>query len=1530
MTETQKRIKELKRALPGIKEKVVAVAVLLALSVTMMASVSFAWYTMSFAPELSGVNTTVSSNGSLEIALSGSDGREPGTSLVGDSFAAENQTTHNANITWGNLINLSGNYGIENLILRPATFKAQAPAFLSSMKYGDDGRIEGTTTDFAFTTWMLMDEGTQLYNFSVAKETIFGVRAISSVGFDESMGKSIMLLKMEQAREALQKSTDKYESIFDGETTAGRKYVDVIRDVVNVYLNYYTYKALNDRGYASYAGILGVTNDSDITSLMPELIEIFEVFYDAVILYGDALDFLANVQTELGIATNKVNLGNAKTKYTTLEKSVLTDMNSLREFSDKEKHPTVTFDQNPEVLSIVNRLIDINSAIINGGGIDNKSVSSLMASMKEAISILMGLKNNTELTVLVTKGNLKTFEELHGIKRAMRLENLKLAGKTVHGTMSTNASGSLYEEAISKTQSLDTSYLNSMVAEDTYGMVIDLWFRTNSPTGTLLALDGLAKTETRYKDRMIILTGESKSRNVYFYERSTGVEMNGIALTEEVLVFRGEEGDANFEPGSYYDIYTYAKAYQGKIVQGEKLDEEGNPVLDENGDKILQDYVVDDENHPITDADVSIKRDPYEVVVGFESSNRYDGDYTYTEDGELSATQGTGSCFVFYADTPEESEAAKQMLRQMKLAFMDAENNLLAEAIMDVDHLFAEAGKYTVPIVITRTDATVTDESTGKTIYGITAMQQNVAKRISVVLYLEGEGLENSMAFSNGTINGSLNFQFTTSEDLNALKNTDLADKIITLSASMNKTNFDMYDGTVQTSTLTATVDGLNPKKVEAIFHRKINATQGSRMQAVTLTQQGGTNNWSAEIPFVLPGTYELSSLWIDGVEYSLPEKITVTMPGFAVTAVRFCETADEKVELTADGAVTRDVSVLFSSGQQPDKVEARFLGEDGNYVSATLMQDANGYWNGTANFTSSGTYTLKYVVISVLKPEPNPDYEYDVAYYELDDGVDENGEPDGSPNFQKTFTAFLGLRAEIKLNDSANNVKFEYYGPETRRITLRILTDNGTELRAMKNVKLYYGKRGSSVDTNGLISVLDWVNGVYSGEFNINKVGVFNFTKLEVDGNLITIASVAPSITAISLEPPEYLNSDATSNVIILSGDTAEKGYYVAEIGNADSASKILAQFVHAGSNNVIMVSAEKVEDGLYYFPIPYNNGTAENPYPTGGNRNGNWTVKELRFYEVYDEAGHYYGEGEGAYAEYYAQTPEFAFTVLDVFDVTVDQHQTLDNGAAFMTAQALSDTFGAKIGVSGVTLPDGLSVTNVILKLKHNGNSSAYGGYSFTGENALSTLTFSSQDGTLYQDAQGKWVISADAVVRLAGSYNYEVSFVVSGDMIAAETFTVSGGKVLEVKSVKPSVKVNSISTYGSSSKTDTSATVYFNESKNSTCGITTTNYSQPYVTLQLSGYGAATGAVLTFVEGSNGEVRLYSSNGGTTSINNFSWTSDGTCQRWVGYYKSVSAGNDQKNHAGTLTGNSLVMTYDGVNYTVDGVSITISNPS
>ena len=87
---TRQRIKEYKAALPGLRERVFAVALLLALSVTMMASASFAWLTISRRPEVKGVSTTLAANGNLEIALATGNGTlSPGASQVGDSSATE-------------------------------------------------------------------------------------------------------------------------------------------------------------------------------------------------------------------------------------------------------------------------------------------------------------------------------------------------------------------------------------------------------------------------------------------------------------------------------------------------------------------------------------------------------------------------------------------------------------------------------------------------------------------------------------------------------------------------------------------------------------------------------------------------------------------------------------------------------------------------------------------------------------------------------------------------------------------------------------------------------------------------------------------------------------------------------------------------------------------------------------------------------------------------------------------------------------------------------------------------------------------------------------------------------------------------------------------------------------------------------------------------------------------------------------------------------------------------------------------------
>ena len=58
-TETRKRIRAYKKMLPELRERVIAVALLLAMSASMLGSASFAWITLSTAPEVSGMATTV-------------------------------------------------------------------------------------------------------------------------------------------------------------------------------------------------------------------------------------------------------------------------------------------------------------------------------------------------------------------------------------------------------------------------------------------------------------------------------------------------------------------------------------------------------------------------------------------------------------------------------------------------------------------------------------------------------------------------------------------------------------------------------------------------------------------------------------------------------------------------------------------------------------------------------------------------------------------------------------------------------------------------------------------------------------------------------------------------------------------------------------------------------------------------------------------------------------------------------------------------------------------------------------------------------------------------------------------------------------------------------------------------------------------------------------------------------------------------------------------------------------------------------
>lgn len=121
----------------SIRSKLVAAVAMLLVASFMVVSSSYAWFTLSTAPEVTGIHTAVGANGNLEIALD--EGQDPGT---GVGFGGNNN--------WGNLIDLNNAiYGLSKITLMPAALnilsdlKMDTGIPLKVPKYGNDGRVMG-------------------------------------------------------------------------------------------------------------------------------------------------------------------------------------------------------------------------------------------------------------------------------------------------------------------------------------------------------------------------------------------------------------------------------------------------------------------------------------------------------------------------------------------------------------------------------------------------------------------------------------------------------------------------------------------------------------------------------------------------------------------------------------------------------------------------------------------------------------------------------------------------------------------------------------------------------------------------------------------------------------------------------------------------------------------------------------------------------------------------------------------------------------------------------------------------------------------------------------------------------------------------------------------------------------------------------------------------------------------------------------------------------------------------------------------
>lgn len=188
MTKTGKKRQKVQMP-AGIRNKMMAAVSMLMVSCIMLVSSTYAWFTLSTAPEITGITTNVGANGNLEMMLLNydsytSDEDDLGVeSTPGDSMAVE--SIEKANVTWGNLVDLGATttnnesvYGLDKIALMPSKLNVSDNSIqanpLLTPSYGSDGRVikvetPAFTGSYANSAW------------SYDQEQSAGVRALGTI-----------------------------------------------------------------------------------------------------------------------------------------------------------------------------------------------------------------------------------------------------------------------------------------------------------------------------------------------------------------------------------------------------------------------------------------------------------------------------------------------------------------------------------------------------------------------------------------------------------------------------------------------------------------------------------------------------------------------------------------------------------------------------------------------------------------------------------------------------------------------------------------------------------------------------------------------------------------------------------------------------------------------------------------------------------------------------------------------------------------------------------------------------------------------------------------------------------------------------------------------------------------------------------------------------------------------------------------------------------------------------------------------------
>ncbi len=1269
MKETTKRIEAYKAALPGLKERLAAVALLLVISMIMMIASTFAWVTLSRSPELNGLSTSISGNGNLEIALSNPEGTMPGEFDVDDSVIREVNVS-SSNLQWGNLINLTdSSYGIQNMVLRPA--QLNTANLLSSplwgAQYGADGRVETMNSNFAFASY----DGNQ---FVVNKEAQYGIRAIASYTASVSDTKQQEIDRMNQAvLEAHNHTSQSYSEV--------RSKFDALGSMVSVYAQDIVNNInQSDKKYSDLGGYLG------------DMLPLYETLYNAMLTQQDSFVALRNLQLyieannagqefkETDIVTwedisENVSQHQGAGKLTGLEeyikdlKALKADLEHLQKYyQDRQANGTPYYwytggDSGYQISDMIQRLIEFSTMTADLG-----SGEVVLSQLGGDIGKLIGALGGGEKDVYLHGGIMYRFEQssvnpdyrLNG-KAACTIKIQYGFSVTVKGRAQTKASGACtFQNDWSNTQGVKV-IPSDAVAEDTYGMAVDFWVRSNAES-TFLILEGAIATDINSQEM-----------------RYDGVNR----------------------------VWGYTNT-----------DGTGLPTLD-------------------------------------------------------STSQGSGSCYIFYADTPEDQARSLSLLEAMKVAFVSADGTLLATAEMDTEHYVAVNGRVTVPMVLDESSLKKVnkDAEDSEKIKAISQLTYDEAQRITAIIYLDGTSLSNDDVLAASEIQGQLNIQFGSSENLQTIGDNDLKNAERKVSAELDTTaedklncQFAYEDRDAKPLKVTVLLDivGTDATDVRGFFMRAITSSQGSREAEMTFTKLGN-GQWSAEYQFTAPGTYYLRDVQVNGVNYHLEDPIKVEITGFGLKNISWSESGDHALIRTSDGTHSTSIKVEFASYEtaaMPHAVQARFVRSDGNTINVPLAYNGGGEWVGTTTFSTSGTYKLQYLVYTVRN-----------------DGVEESIYYGLSENFVKTIDLSLGLYVVVTNMSGQETVDFESGKTYEWDVLVDIFDNAGNRLEDLENVSLCYSNNGSVSNTVSVGLTPEYNQ--YIGTVVVDRAGRWIFGYVQMEGQTLTKATSSPVFTIISPDPVVFDESSVSSyygrtQYSPLTNDAFMDGI---KIANSDAAT-IRAIVYNKERNEYHTVEVPSHSNDKVSISLP--------SYTTGKDadgkdiysQDGTWELVALMLTNCYAEDKQFHDEtnpvvwanqahktyfdsltGENAVnITAYMDFSRMTTTVSSTLNVTMEPGNTALGGSnyEFMHQFALKD-IGMQVKLtdaSGNQIPASEVPATITLKVQYSPDNAAKYGYAVSGYGYTGTISLTNVDpenGTyVVSDGQSVWQYVGEYMVQ------------------------------------------------------------------------------------------------------------------------------------------------------------------------------------